>query len=36
MSWNDENETAEETSILGDFRPGALRGVISRHKLIPT
>ena len=36
MYWNDENETAEKTSILGDFRPGVLRGVIIRHILIAT
>ena len=34
--WNDDNETAEKTSIFVDFRPGVLRGVISRHILIPT
>ena len=33
--WNDENDPDEKTSILGDFRPGGLRGLISRHVLIP-
>ena len=35
LYWNDENDTAERTSILGDFRPGVLRGVRSRCILIP-
>jgi hypothetical protein len=33
---DDQNETAEKPAILGDFRPGVLRLVISRHILIPT
>ena len=34
--WDDDNYPFEKTSVLGDFRPGGLIGIISRHILIPT
>ena len=34
--WNDENDPDEKMSVFCDFRPGGLKGLLSRHILIPT